>query len=157
MTRSQAHSAETLKCGSAHDWNLSCFSDCSDACLHSCIAHVHKCCSVGLTMCSQAWCNSSPTHSTFIRLTEGEMVIGEEVVWVCSCMCLSILKENTSLVFVCVLYNPSFQSISLFCSHKKKYSLNLLAGVLFRGLQTNEHTHKYTHSQPNVIKPFKYY
>lgn len=67
------------------------------ACVSLCsrIVHVHKCCSVGLTMCSQAWCDSSPTHSTSIRLAEGEMVIGGKMlVYVCVCV------DNISLVFV---------------------------------------------------------
>ena len=81
-----------LYCVSALDYAL-----CSYVCL-LCVL-VHACCSGGLTVCNQAWCESSPTHSAFIRLTEGETVKGEK--GVCLCVCACVLALVCELMYVC--------------------------------------------------------
>lgn len=59
-------------------------------CAHMCVylhVLVYVCCSGGLTVCNQTWRECSPTHSAFIRLTEGETVKGEKgSVYACMCV-----------------------------------------------------------------------
>lgn len=84
-------------------------SACACACVHVCFSGV-------LTMCTQAGCKCSPTHSAFIRVTEGETVKTEKCasnLWKnMSSLCFS---DRAALFFLLVLLAFFFSTKQFFC------------------------------------------